>query len=164
MNKYQKIYWSEIYKLKYTINYYYQYSIKDEKINTALNMILAIASSSSIAAWAIWQKYPMFWAAIIVLSNIIHAIKHLLPYTDRISFFSKVSIELQLLFNKYDRKFYDIFEGNLTEEEIHSYTCDLIKDTNVIIHKYLKGKTIPYNNKIRDKAEDITVEEFKKYQ
>ena len=33
--------------------------------DTALNVILAIASSGSIASWTIWNEYAMYWGGFI---------------------------------------------------------------------------------------------------
>ena len=43
--------------------------------DTALNVILAIASSGSIASWAIWDEYAIYWGGFIALSQLITAIK-----------------------------------------------------------------------------------------
>ena len=49
-------------------------------LDTALNVILAIASSGSIAGWTIGDEYAIYWGGFIALSQRITAIKPLFPF------------------------------------------------------------------------------------
>lgn len=45
-----------------------------------VNVLLDIASSGSIAAWAVWKSAPMVWGGIIAGSQLVTAIKPYFPY------------------------------------------------------------------------------------
>jgi hypothetical protein len=68
-----------------TIYFYYLeiYQEHDQNIIRRMNVLLAIASSTSIGAWALWQQVPMVWASIVVASQIINAVSPWLPYKSR---------------------------------------------------------------------------------
>ncbi len=51
-----------------------------QKLDRNINIFLALASSGSIAAWAVWQKIPIVWAGIIVVSQVLNAVKPYFPF------------------------------------------------------------------------------------
>lgn len=57
----QEQYWKEIYQLKTHINFIELQLEKSENIDRGLNILLAIASSSSIGAWVIWTHLSWLW-------------------------------------------------------------------------------------------------------
>lgn len=68
IHEYQHRFWQELVQLRVHIYYLHQYHIAAERIETRLNMFLAITSNGSIATWAIWGKWPIVWTIIIGLS------------------------------------------------------------------------------------------------
>jgi hypothetical protein len=69
--------------------------------------LIALASSTSVGAWAIWEKYPIIWSTIIVASQIATVIKPYFPYSKYVREFnikcSKVDViqtELEFLFER----------------------------------------------------------------
>ncbi len=77
----QSQYWKELYQLKTHIGFIERQLEKSESIDRFLKIVLAIASSSSIGAWAIWNEYSWVWAGIIAFSQVITEITPFLPYT-----------------------------------------------------------------------------------
>jgi len=64
-----------------------KYSLKNQKKTiSSLKYFLAITSSSSIGAWAIWNEYSWILASIIAFSQVITAIIPFLAYKSRINF------------------------------------------------------------------------------
>lgn len=78
------------------------------------NVFLVIATSSSIATWAIWGKLPILWATIIAVSQIITLIKpyFLFPKYIKVFYEKKIqwqnlSLELEELWHKYENEIID---------------------------------------------------------
>ena len=111
MSSYQEQYWQELYDLKVHTSYLSIYLISSEKIDTRINAFLAIASSASIASWAIWKEYQFIWASIIVISQFITAIKQFLPYNLRIKNISKALKEMESLSIEYEKKWFYITDA-----------------------------------------------------
>src|SRR5258706_183583 len=51
-----------------------------QKWDRSINIFLAVASSTSIAAWAVWKVEPMIWAGIIAFSQLVTVTKPYFPY------------------------------------------------------------------------------------
>lgn len=130
---------------------------KYQKLDRNVNIFLAIASSGSIAVWAVWQQYPLIWSSIIALSQIITVIKPYFPY-------SKITKELNSRYNKIDllnvefEKFWSkIQRGKLKEDMIeqlyfdHTRTyAELLKFPDDIIFDTSKGIEMQGNQKMNN--------------
>ncbi|MCF2857005.1 hypothetical protein L1286_05970 [Pseudoalteromonas sp. SMS1] len=131
------------------------YSEKLEMRERSLNIFLAVTSSSSIAAWAIWGDYPMVWAGIIALSQLISAMKPLLPYSQWqkpvFQYYRELS-ELVLDAEKVWVK--DIAEGELTKSQILDQATEIkekaLKASDSLL---LKGISLPLDKKLSKIAE-----------
>lgn len=163
MNHYQSQYWQELYDFKVHVTYLEIYLLKTEKIDTQINSYLAVASSASIATWAIWQTYQLLWAGIIVVSQFITAIKPYLPYTNRIKSLSKIIKEMELLVIKYEKDWFYVSEGHKTEEEINELRFKLKEEKSKIHRKYFTKSILPSNEKYLEEAEDLTLSYFNNY-
>ena len=58
----QEHYWKEFYRLKVHVTYLEIQLDRTEAIDRGLKMFLAITSSASIGAWAIWKEGAVVWA------------------------------------------------------------------------------------------------------
>ena len=79
-----------------------------QKIDRSLNLLLAIASSGSIAAWAIWNYLPLLWGAIIAFSQVIQVIKPYFPYSKYIKILNDKSKEMQSVNLRFEMLFYEL--------------------------------------------------------
>ena len=95
----QQRYWKTMVQIKSSIFYLDLYADKSYKLDKAINIVLAITSSSSIAAWAIWKQYDFVWALLIALSQVITVLKPLMPYEQRLEIVKPYSMSLQSLFD-----------------------------------------------------------------
>ena len=77
---YQNRFWNQLKELKVHVFYLQNYAVSSGRYDQSINIFLAIASSSSIAAWALWKEYQFVWACIIAIAQVITAVKPLLPY------------------------------------------------------------------------------------
>ena len=149
----QEQYWKEMYQLKSHINFIELQVKKSEKLDRSIKMILAISSSSSISAWAIWHQFSWIWALIIAISQVISTIKTFLPYKSRVKSYSSLLIDLEQIFLKAEYKWHDISEGLLTSSEINELRFEIRKDKLASLNKYIKT-SIPANKKMQSSAEE----------
>ncbi len=80
----QARYWNPFVQLKRDAAYIGRYHAADEAVDRWLDILSAIASSSSIGAWAIWRDHAPVWAIIIAASQMLTAIRAYLPYKARL--------------------------------------------------------------------------------
>jgi hypothetical protein len=148
----QDQYWKEIFQLKTHINYIELLLEKAEKRDRILMIFLAVTSSSSIGAWAIWQELSWLWASIIATSQVVAAIKPYLPYKARIKAYSALLTELEELMVQAEFKWHSISEGELTASEINKARFDIKNNKQKYLKKHIQT-TIPSNNKLHEEAE-----------
>lgn len=96
-----------------------------QKYDKRINICLAIVSSSSIAAWTIWQIVPQLWAGMIAITQVIQAVKPYFPYSKYI----RTLNEKSKLLHDINRRFERLFTNYQTKQEKDEHTgfCNLLK-------------------------------------
>lgn len=153
MSAYQNRYWNQLKEFKTHVLYLHNYAAHSEWWDKTINIFLAITSSSSIAAWAIWQKYQMIWAIIIAISQIITAVKPFLPFKARIKAVSDLNDRIQEISLECERGWYSVAEGELTNKDIHELCIKLRNESLLAQKKYLKNIVLPKNKELLRIAE-----------
>ncbi|MEK6765228.1 MAG: hypothetical protein AABY49_03240 [Planctomycetota bacterium] len=128
---------------------------KSEFLDKSISIFLAVTSSSSICGWAIWNKYSFIWAVIIAASQLLNAIKWFLPYRTRLKTLSNILRELEELLNSFEVKWFDVAEGNLTEEEINKLQFEIRNRKTQAVRKHLGINTLPTKDKYFAKAKEL---------
>jgi len=139
----QTRYWNEIVQLKAHIFYMSYHCRSADRLDFWLNCLTAVVSSTSIAGWAIWQSYGFAWGSIIAGSQVIRAVKHLLPYAARKIATNNACKDLEGQFVKAESDWYYVAEGMLTEEEIHKKTMAIKKGKLDVVKKHLSSMVLP---------------------
>lgn len=118
-----------------------------QKIDRNINIVLAIAGSVSIGAWAVWKEYPIVWAGIIALSQVITTIKPFFPYNKLVKELNSRCFKIDLLNLEYEERLWNqiqlgmICENTIAERyfyfnkkcnEILNFPDDLIFEPNRI--------------------------------
>ena len=135
----------------------YQVS-KYQKYDRNINIFLALVSSGSIGAWAIWQELQVLWAGLIALSNVIAIIKPYFPYSKYIKELSERSLKMQNLHLDYERLWYKYDKDQITEDNATEQFFDL--KTKGVQYLTLNDDTFVFKDeKINKRAE----EEMKNY-
>ena len=93
----QEKYWKYMVQIKAWIFYLDVYTEDSYRWDRIINIVVAIASSTSIAAWAIWKKYSFVWSIIIAISQVLTTIKGFLPYSKRLKMLVPFMEDLKLI-------------------------------------------------------------------
>lgn len=119
-------------------DYYFKASVmgyaiqRFQRIDRRLNIILALASSSSVAAWAIWKEIPYVWGAIIALSQVIQTVKPYFPYSRYIRELNDKNKKLQAINLRLEMLFYEIDYGNVKDRDFSKEYFALKKEADEI--------------------------------
>jgi len=159
----QNHYWNTLVQLKHDQNYVDLFLSRSTKVNNSINLFTALVSSSSIAGWAIWQRLSILWSIIIVTSQVINAIKDYLPYSKRVKNLTDIYIKLADLFNRMDFYWYDISNGNMTEEDIHAKLYEFRSERDKLDSRTIGNQNLPDSGRIRNKALELTRKYFLNY-
>jgi hypothetical protein len=87
-----------------------------QKLDFASNIFLVVVTSSSIAAWAIWQRVPWLWIIIFSISQILLLIKPYLPISKYIKLFNEKSSSWQQLSIDIEELWHEINYGHKDDE------------------------------------------------
>lgn len=150
--RYQNRYWKELFQLRVHVNYLELYRERSEYYDKAINIFLAITSSSSICGWAIWNKYSFIWALIIAASQLLNAIKQFLPYRVRLKTISNILKDLEELLVFAEPKWFEVSEGRLTDEEINKLQFEIRSRTTKALQKHLNSNSLPTKKNLFDTA------------
>lgn len=108
-----------------------------------LNIFLALTTSSSIAAWAIWNKFSALWILIIGLSQVLMIIKPYFLFPKYIKVFNEKSIRWQQMTVELEQLWFELNEGNIKDKEAsktffefkrHILTFDNISEELIFFH------------------------------
>ncbi|MEJ1241634.1 hypothetical protein WBG78_26035 [Chryseolinea sp. T2] len=88
-----------------------------QKRGRNLDVFLAVASSTSIAAWALWQKFQMVWAGVIALSQVLTVVKPYYPFRKYATEFTSKCAKVELLNIEYERLWDKMQLGTISEED-----------------------------------------------
>ena len=123
----QQLYWAQMIELKVAASYIRLYRDYLGKWVTGLGTLRAIASSSSIAAWALWKDYAFVWAAIIAAAQVLDALKDVFPFTKKHKAASAHTITLGGIFIDAQLEWENIFSGRYTDDQIMNRRHKLMK-------------------------------------
>ena len=158
----QKRYWHEMIQTKFSLFYLDLFYGNSVKMDRRINMFLAITACGSIAGWAIWNQFAVFWACIVALSQVINAIKPYLPFSKRVEVLPKYNSDLGLLYAKMEYDWLNISNGNYTEEEINDMLRDYLSEIITFPGKYLVNDYLSKNEKCKEMADSLTNDYFGK--
>jgi len=155
----QNKYWKDLVQLRFDLFYLDEYCGQSYEYDKYINIITAIASSSSIGAWAIWNELNFLWSFIIVISQVINATKSHLPFNNRTKYITKLHSELSTLYNEWDYNWLKVSNGDLTEKDINDLIFENRKKKQKIHNKYFSNNHLPLKQKFVKKA-DIELKHY----
>ena len=144
----QERYWNKMTDKRYQLIYINEYYSRYIKVQRRINIFLAISASGAIAAWAVWKEFPIVWAGIIAVSQVITAVKPYLPYEKRIDGIYDISSQYTVICNEMESKWFYVANGSKTEEDINELCYNYEKRWTAVVTKTLKGDCIPTDGRI----------------
>lgn len=91
--------------------------IRFQKWDRNINIFLAVASSGSIAAWVVWNRFPFVWGAIIASSQVITVIKPYFPYFKLVNELNIKCNKVDLIDIDLERLWFKIQTNRISEDE-----------------------------------------------
>ncbi len=159
----QKKYWEDLVQLRFQLFYLEEYLSQSYRYDSWINIIMAIASSSSIAAWVIWNELKFLWSLIIATSQVINAVKVYLPFNKRTKYINLLYSQLTELFYEYDYNWLKVSGGEITEEEINDMIFEMRKKKQKIHDEHLLNNNLPQKKKLKEIADTRLKQYFEIY-
>jgi hypothetical protein len=152
-NQYQLRYWRLVTETRIHVFYLHRYAAGSEWWDKATNMFLALTSSASIAAWAIWRQFTFLWPLLIALSQVVTAVKPFLPHKQRLKVLVGLCNQLQMIAVAMEKDWFSVSEGHLSEEEIHRLTARYRAQSAEAEQTHFRDVIVPRNDSLLRKAE-----------
>jgi len=150
----QQRYWKMFVEARVHTGYLYHFGVQSEKIDKAVNIFLAVTSSSSIAAWALWKEFTWIWPLLIAAAQVVSAVKPFLPYDKRRKAVVLLSSEFQSICLQIESKWFSVAEGLLSEQQIHEETINFKNQILKAERRFLDGEILPRKPKLLELAEN----------
>jgi hypothetical protein len=114
----QALYWAKLVELKVAASYVRRYRDHLGRWVTAIATLRAVASSASIAVWAVWKQYPLLWGGIIAVSQVADAVKDVFPVNKKHKSTIELTVALDRLFIDAQLEWESIFAERYTGDQI----------------------------------------------
>ncbi|WP_456655720.1 hypothetical protein [Bradyrhizobium sp. JR3.5] len=135
-----------------------------ELIDRGIKAFLAIAASSSIGGWLIFQQYAFLWAAIVAASQVLQAVKEYLPYKNRLKALAGLSVDLNALCLVAEDQWYRVSNGTEFDDDIHDLRMQLKRKKLAALQKTFPVAGLPKKAKLVEKADAEAEQYFSSYQ
>lgn len=159
----QSRYWNELVFLKRDAVYMRFYAEQSERFDRSVEIIKAVAGVGSLGSWAIFQTYPFIWSTIIVLSQLLTALKDVLPYKTTLKATSVLANELDLLALQAEADWFGVANGQLDEEQIHNLRMSFKRHVNAVERESFGVRQLATNAKLVAKANLVAENYFATY-
>ena len=126
---------------------------------TSTGIVRAVAASSSIALWAVWQKYAFLWASIIAASQLADALRDVFPFVKRRKALSAWVRQLNRLFILAQRDWAAIAGGRCTEKQLRKLLHTLRSRKQALESRYVPDGLVK-KHKLFEAAEHEAVAYF----
>ncbi len=145
--------WATLNNLKFK-GFYLSFIVeKFQRWDRNINIFLALTSSGSIAAWAIWNQNPMIWATIIALSQVMTVIKPYFPYFKYVKELNAKCYRIENLNVEIEKLWFKITSDKISEEDAAEEYFE-IKKQMVEIFNFNDDTIFGETKKIEKKANE----------
>jgi len=119
------------------------------------SFFLAISSAGCVAAWSIWENYPIIWALIVALSQVLILAKPYLPFIKNDRELLEMSYKYDSLYIHYEKLWFKNEKPDSSETEVES-TFYKLRDSEVNFSKQFKQVYCPDFSGLSKKVSEQT--------
>jgi hypothetical protein len=160
----QSQFWLEMTTLKRDARYVDLCLARTEQIDRSIKAFLAVAASSSIGGWVIFQQYAIVWAAIVAASQVLQVVKDYLPYKNRLKALAGLSVDLNTLSLQAEDLWYKVSNGaGLYDDDVHDLRMTLKRKKLTAVQKAFPVAGLPGHTKLLERADAETIQYFASY-
>jgi hypothetical protein len=159
----QNRYWQYFVETYGHSRYLHKYYEKCERIDRAISIFMAIATNGSVAGWLIWKHVAWVWAVVIAVSQLINAVKGLLPYSKRKELLRDASQSYAQLVTGIEGDWHSVKSGSLSEAKISKRILKFKTKQDGIENKIFQKGILPEEKRLLSEAKEDTKNHFKRH-
>jgi len=152
--------WQNMADIKFKEIYTAKVARRAYHIGSIYSFFLSFASATSVAAWAVWSKFPVVWASIVAISQILHIAKPYILFIRNDREFIEMSLLYNSLYLSYEKLWFDYRKKNNEEEYIEKVFYTLRKKEHEINRRF-KHIICPVLKGLMEKSDEETNHIFK---
>jgi hypothetical protein len=157
-------FWQDMVELRRDARYVDLCLAKTERIDRGIKAFLALAASSSIGGWVIFQQYAILWASIVATSQVLQAVREYLPYKARLKALAGLSVDLNALSLLAEDQWFKVSNGTgLYDDDVHNLRMALKRKKLSAVQKAFPVAGLPENVGFSKRAEIETLRYFQSY-
>ncbi|MCR5540634.1 MAG: hypothetical protein K6F71_07435 [Ruminococcus sp.] len=149
-------YWKFMYQKMHKITYIDLYRERCIWYNRILKCVIALSSSGSVAAWAIWKNHAFIWGLIVAIGQVINILYEILPYRSRITELTALSSKWSVIESKIEHEWYYIQNDLYDDAKINDLITQYTQEWSSIDDYFLKVESLPLKKNIQKKSEKNT--------
>ena len=153
----RKSYWAFLTELYDLERYYWYYKKLDYRIDFIMRCILTLTSLSNIAAWIIWNQFPVLHSVCIGCSQVISALRPSLPFAGRVVAIKHMHPEIKSLFDRVEFFWQTIEFKDVSDLDIINKEYEFKKELREIEDKFTGNEIFPEKKYCLNKAENDRV-------
>lgn len=162
----QRNFWYKLEQFKFELLYYDAHFGRCVKIPRRMRFSISIATALAAGAWMSW--YNIVWVntvclIIVLLLQAMNAVIELMPFEKRKSDIRELANELLPLYNKMERDWASIANGDLTNDEIEDMSFSYAHRHEEIRRHYFKDDSLPPLKTCKKKAKEEADAYFKNF-
>lgn len=145
-------FWTLFYRIKFSSFYLPMYQRRIQIINNILDALSLLTSAASIAAWNIWESFPLIWSILLASAQVSQLIKPLLPYSKRLQALKFIIPELRDLADEMTSAWNHL--SPLPDSDFSNDLESFQRRYTEIESKYLGSDSTPYIHRLGMRAMD----------
>lgn len=164
MSNMKKRYWDYMWEVRFAIFYLDLYADKVYKKDMMIKIFCVFASLTGIAAWEKCKELAILWSIVIMVSQVLNAVKKHLPYSEILKNIKSAEDSLKFLYDEIEYNWFRVESGKLSDKKINKLLYEYKKEY-IKIESQLFENEIPLivKRKIYDKAEQKTEQYLDRY-
>lgn len=155
----RKAIWNNLSNIKFKALYTNALSRKSRRVGNLYSFFLAFASASSVATWTFWSEFPILWAIIISIAQLMQVAKPYIPFLKNEREFMELSFEFDKLYLAYEELWYSIDQKQNEQDWINETFFRFRRGENSIEKKH-KNVHCPKWNGLISKIQNETYNEL----
>lgn len=151
--------WNNLANIRFKAFYCDHCSTFSGTFGRVYSFFLSFVSAGCIAAWAIWQQYPILWAIIVAIAQVLHVARPYILFLKSEKEFLAMSFEYKHLYLLYERLWYD-FENEVIIGELAEKKFYELREKEIQIERMYQSTHTPKINFLMSKAQHDTYSEL----
>jgi len=134
--------WHNLQNAKFKATYLCELSKRATIWGNLYSFVLAFGTAGSVAAWAVWESFPVIWAVIVGISQFLHVAKPYIPFLKTDKEFMELSFKYESLYLCYEKLWF-VLENEKEDEDSIEEQFYVLRDTEFEFLNNMKHIYIP---------------------